>query len=168
MVLLASLLMLVGCQNAMPVMDQADFEPGLVKGRLSVTGLKINPAFSLERFDADQQRLRISGAFGLGAIEVLFASGKVMSGLVNQVKMDRKALQIAFFDATGLEVPLSVVPAWMLGQPHSRYRSRPIEFGFEQLGWRVVVFRETVSGHPKRIEAVKGETKVILGVRSWQ
>lgn len=166
--LLASLLLLAGCQARAPWMSPAGLEPALVKGRLSVTGLKINPTFSLEQVDAEQQRLNISGAFGLGAIEVLFLKGTVQRGLVDQVEMDRKALQAAFFDATGVDVPLSVVPAWMLGQPHSQYRSLRTATGFEQLGWRVAVSRDDALGYPRRIEAVKGETKVVLGIRLWQ
>jgi len=53
-------------------MSPAGYEPALVKGRLSVTGLKINPNFSLAQLDAQTQQLKISGAFGLGAIEVRF------------------------------------------------------------------------------------------------
>ena len=134
-------------------MSPAGLEPVLVKGRLSVTGLSINPNFSLEQVDAAQQRLNISGAFGLGAIEVLYFKGTVQRGLV---------------DATGLDVPLSVVPAWMLGQPHSRYRSQRTATGFEQLGWRIAVSQDDALGRPRRIEAVKGETKVILGIKLWQ
>ena len=56
-------------------MSPAGYEPALVKGRLSVTGLKINPNFSLAQLDAQTQQLKISGAFGLGAIEVRFVGG---------------------------------------------------------------------------------------------
>jgi outer membrane biogenesis lipoprotein LolB len=162
------LLLLAGCQTRAPLMSPAGLEPVLVKGRLSVTGLSINPNFSLEQVDAAQQRLNISGAFGLGAIEVLYFKGTVQRGLVDQIEMNRKALQAAFFDATGLDVPLSVVPAWMLGQPHSRYRSQRTATGFEQLGWRIAVSQDDALGRPRRIEAVKGETKVILGIKLWQ
>lgn len=68
-------------------MSPAGYEPALVKGRLSVTGLKINPNFSLAQLDAQTQQLKISGAFGLGAIEVRFAGGQVQRGLVDQVEM---------------------------------------------------------------------------------
>jgi outer membrane biogenesis lipoprotein LolB len=166
--LLASLLMLVGCQTRAPSVSPAEYEPALVKGRLSVTGLKINPNFSLAQLDAQTQQLKITGAFGLSAIEVLFVEGRVQRGLVDQVEMDRAALQSAFSVATGLDIPLSVVPVWIRGLPHERYRWRSLESGFEQLGWQVVISRASVSGHPQRIEVFKDETKVVLGIRVWQ
>ena len=115
-------------------MSPAGYEPALVKGRLSVTGLNINPNFSLAQLDAQTQQLKISGAFGLGAIEVRFVGGQVQRGLVDQVEMSPSALQLAFSDATGLDIPLSVVSAWMRGVPHEGYRWRSLESGFEQLG----------------------------------
>ena len=39
-------------------MSPAGYEPALVKGRLSVTGLKINPNFSLAQLDAQTQQLK--------------------------------------------------------------------------------------------------------------
>jgi len=49
-----------------------------------------------------------------------------------------------------------------------RHRWRSLESGFEQLGWQIVISRAPVLGHPQRIEAIKEETKVILGIRLWQ
>ena len=149
-------------------MSPAGYEPALVKGRLSVTGLKINPNFSLAQLDAQTQQLKISGAFGLGAIEVRFVGGQVQRGLVDQVEMSPSALQLAFSDATGLDIPLSVVSAWMRGVPHEGYRWRSLESGFEQLGWQILISRAPVLQHPQRIEAVKEEIKVLLGIRLWQ
>ena len=149
-------------------MSPAGYEPALVKGRLSVTGLNINPNFSLAQLDAQTQQLKISGAFGLGAIEVRFVGGQVQRGLVDQVEMSPSALQLAFSDATGLDIPLSVVSAWMRGVPHEGYRWRSLESGFEQLGWQILISRAPVLQHPQRIEAVKDEIKVILGIRLWQ
>jgi outer membrane biogenesis lipoprotein LolB len=149
-------------------MSPAGYEPALVKGRLSVTGLNINPNFSLAQLDAQTQQLKISGAFGLGAIEVRFVGGQVQRGLVDQVEMSPSALQLAFSDATGLDIPLSVVSAWMRGVPHEGYRWRSLESGFEQLGWQILISRAPVLQHPQRIEAVKEEIKVILGIRLWQ
>ena len=149
-------------------MSPAGYEPALVKGRLSVTGLKINPNFSLAQFDAQTQQLKISGAFGLGAIEVRFVGGQVQRGLVDQVEMSPSALQLAFSDATGLDIPLSVVSAWMRGVPHEGYRWRSLESGFEQLGWQILISRAPVLQHPQRIEAVKEEIRVVLGIRLWQ
>ena len=149
-------------------MSPAGYEPALVKGRLSVTGLNINPNFSLAQLDAQTQQLKISGAFGLGAIEVRFVGGQVQRGLVDQVEMSPSALQLAFSDATGLDIPLSVVSAWMRGVPHEGYRWRSLESGFEQLGWQILIFRAPVLQHPQRIEAVKEEIKVLLGIRLWQ
>jgi len=149
-------------------MSPAGYEPALVKGRLSVTGLNINPNFSLAQFDAQTQQLKISGAFGLGAIEVRFVGGQVQRGLVDQVEMSPSALQLAFSDATGLDIPLSVVSAWMRGVPHEGYRWRSLESGFEQLGWQILISRAPVLQHPQRIEAVKEEVKVLLGIRLWQ
>ena len=140
----------------------------MVKGRLSVTGLNINPNFSLAQLDAQTQQLKISGAFGLGAIEVRFVGGQVQRGLVDQVEMSPSALQLAFSDATGLDIPLSVVSAWMRGVPHEGYRWRSLESGFEQLGWQILISRAPVLQHPQRIEAVKEEIKVLLGIRLWQ
>ena len=149
-------------------MSPAGYEPALVKGRLSVTGLNINPNFSLAQLDAQTQQLKISGAFGLGAIEVRFVGGQVQRGLVDQVEMSPSALQLAFSDATGLDIPLSVVSAWMRGVPHEGYRWRSLESGFEQLGWQILISRAPVLQHPQRIEAVKDEIKVLLGIRLWQ
>jgi len=149
-------------------MSPAGYEPALVKGRLSVTGLKINPNFSLAQLDAQTQQLKISGAFGLGAIEVRFVGGQVQRGLVDQVEMSPSALQLAFSDATGLDIPLSVVSAWMRGVPHEGYRWRSLESGFEQLGWQILISRAPVLQHPQRIEAVKEEIRVVLGIRLWQ
>jgi len=149
-------------------MSPAGYEPALVKGRLSVTGLNINPNFSLAQLDAQTQQLKISGAFGLGAIEVRFVGGQVQRGLVDQVEMSPSALQLAFSDATGLDIPLSVVSAWMRGVPHEGYRWRSLESGFEQLGWQILISRAPVLQHPQRIEAVKEEVKVLLGIRLWQ
>ena len=149
-------------------MSPAGYEPALVKGRLSVTGLNINPNFSLAQLDAQTQQLKISGAFGLGAIEVRFVGGQVQRGLVDQVEMSPSALQLAFSDATGLDVPLSVVSAWMRGVPHEGYRWRSLESGFEQLGWQILISRAPVLQHPQRIEAVKEEIRVVLGIRLWQ
>jgi outer membrane biogenesis lipoprotein LolB len=149
-------------------MSPAGYEPALVKGRLSVTGLNINPNFSLAQLDAQTQQLKISGAFGLGAIEVRFVGGQVQRGLVDQVEMSPSALQLAFSDATGLDIPLSVVSAWMRGVPHEGYRWRSLESGFEQLGWQILISRAPVLQHPQRIEAVKEEIKVLLGIRLWQ
>jgi len=149
-------------------MSPAGYEPALVKGRLSVTGLNINPNFSLAQLDAQTQQLKISGAFGLGAIEVRFIGGQVQRGLVDQVEMSPSALQLAFSDATGLDIPLSVVSAWMRGVPHEGYRWRSLESGFEQLGWQILISRAPVLQHPQRIEAVKEEVKVLLGIRLWQ
>jgi outer membrane biogenesis lipoprotein LolB len=149
-------------------MSPAGYEPALVKGRLSVTGLNINPNFSLAQLDAQTQQLKISGAFGLGAIEVRFVGGQVQRGLVDQVEMSPSALQLAFSDATGLDIPLSVVSAWMRGVPHEGYRWRSLESGFEQLGWQILISRAPVVQHPQRIEAVKEEIKVLLGIRLWQ
>ena len=149
-------------------MSPAGYEPALVKGRLSVTGLNINPNFSLAQLDAQTQQLKISGAFGLGAIEVRFIGGQVQRGLVDQVEMSPSALQLAFSDATGLDIPLSVVSAWMRGVPHEGYRWRSLESGFEQLGWQILISRAPVLQHPQRIEAVKEEIKVLLGIRLWQ
>ena len=149
-------------------MSPAGYEPALVKGRLSVTGLNINPNFSLAQLDAQTQQLKISGAFGLGAIEVRFVGGQVQRGLVDQVEMSPSALQLAFSDATGLDIPLSVVSAWMRGVPHEGYRWRSLESGFEQLGWQILISRAPVLQHPQRIEAVKEEIKVLLGIRVWQ
>ena len=149
-------------------MSPAGYEPALVKGRLSVTGLNINPNFSLAQLDAQTQQLKISGAFGLGAIEVRFVGGQVQRGLVDQVEMSPSALQLAFSDATGLDIPLSVVSAWMRGVPHEGYRWRSLESGFEQLGWQILISRAPVLQHPQRIEAVKEELKVLLGIRLWQ
>jgi len=133
-----------------------------------VTGLNINPNFSLAQLDAQTQQLKISGAFGLGAIEVRFVGGQVQRGLVDQVEMSPSALQLAFSDATGLDIPLSVVSAWMRGVPHEGYRWRSLESGFEQLGWQILISRAPVLQHPQRIEAVKEEIKVLLGIRLWQ
>jgi outer membrane biogenesis lipoprotein LolB len=149
-------------------MSPAGYEPALVKGRLSVTGLNINPNFSLAQLDAQTQQLKISGAFGLGAIEVRFVGGQVQRGLVDQVEMSPSALQLAFSDATGLDIPLSVVSAWMRGVPHEGYRWRSLESGFEQLGWQILISRAPVLQHPQRIEAVKEEIRVVLGIRLWQ
>ena len=149
-------------------MSPAGYEPALVKGRLSVTGLKINPNFSLAQLDAQTQQLKISGAFGLGAIEVRFAGGQVQRGLVDQVEMSPTALQSAFGDATGLDIPLSVIPAWIRGLPDERHRWRSLESGFEQLGWQILISRAPVLQHPQRIEAVKEEIRVVLGIRLWQ
>lgn len=149
-------------------MSPAGYEPALVKGRLSVTGLNINPNFSLAQLDAQTQQLKISGAFGLGAIEVRFVGGQVQRGLVDQVEMSPSALQLAFSDATGLDIPLSVVSAWMRGVPHEGYRWRSLESGFEQLGWQILISRAPVLQHPQRIEAVKEEIIVLLGIRLWQ
>ena len=149
-------------------MSPAGYEPALVKGRLSVTGLNINPNFSLAQLDAQTQQLKISGAFGLGAIEVRFVGGQVQRGLVDQVEMSPSALQLAFSDATGLDIPLSVVSAWIRGVPHEGYRWRSLESGFEQLGWQILISRAPVLQHPQRIEAVKEEIKVLLGIRLWQ
>ena len=149
-------------------MRPAGYEPALVKGRLSVTGLNINPNFSLAQLDAQTQQLKISGAFGLGAIEVRFVGGQVQRGLVDQVEMSPSALQLAFSDATGLDIPLSVVSAWMRGVPHEGYRWRSLESGFEQLGWQILISRAPVLQHPQRIEAVKEEIRVVLGIRLWQ
>ena len=149
-------------------MSPAGYEPALVKGRLSVTGLNINPNFSLTQLDAQAQQLKISGAFGLGAIEVRFVGGQVQRGLVDQVEMSPSALQLAFSDATGLDIPLSVVSAWMRGVPHEGYRWRSLESGFEQLGWQILISRAPVLQHPQRIEAVKEEIRVVLGIRLWQ
>ena len=149
-------------------MSPAGYEPALVKGRLSVTGLNSNPNFSLAQLDAQTQQLKISGAFGLGAIEVRFVGGQVQRGLVDQVEMSPSALQLAFSDATGLDIPLSVVSAWMRGVPHEGYRWRSLESGFEQLGWQILISRAPVLQHPQRIEAVKEEIKVLLGIRLWQ
>ena len=149
-------------------MSPAGYEPALVKGRLSVTGLNINPNFSLAQLDAQTQQLKISGAFGLGAIEVRFVGGQVQRGLVDQVEMSPSALQLAFSDATGLDIPLSVVSAWMRGVPHEGYRWRSRESGFEQLGWQILISRAPVLQRPQRIEAVKEEIKVLLGIRLWQ
>jgi|TARA_Y100000385_G_scaffold257941_1_gene285548 outer membrane biogenesis lipoprotein LolB len=149
-------------------MSPAGYEPALVKGRLSVTGLNINPNFSLTQLDAQAQQLKISGAFGLGAIEVRFVGGQVQRGLVDQVEMSPSALQLAFSDATGLDIPLSVVSAWMRGVPHEGHPWRSLESGFEQLGWQILISRAPVLEHPQRIEAVKDEIKVILGIRLWQ
>jgi len=149
-------------------MSPAGYEPALVKGRLSVTGLKINPNFSLAQLDAQTQQLKISGAFGLSAIEVRFVGGQVQRGLVDQVEMSPTVLQSAFGDATGLDIPLSVVSAWMRGVPHEGYRWRSLESGFEQLGWQILISRAPVLQHPQRIEAVKEEVKVLLGIRLWQ
>ena len=149
-------------------MSPAGYEPALVKGRLSVTGLNINPNFSLAQLDAQTQQLKISGAFGLGAIEVRFVGGQVQRGLVDQVEMSPSALQLTFSDATGLDIPLSVVSAWMRGVPHEGYRWRSLESGFEQLGWQILISRAPVLQHPQRIEAVKEEIKVLLGIRLWQ
>jgi len=133
-----------------------------------VTGLNINPNFSLAQLDAQTQQLKISGAFGLGAIEVRFVGGQVQRGLVDQVEMSPSALQLAFSDATGLDIPLSVVSAWMRGVPHEGYRWRSLESGFEQLGWQILISRAPVLQHPQRIEAVKEEIRVVLGIRLWQ
>ena len=133
-----------------------------------MTGLNINPNFSLAQLDAQTQQLKISGAFGLGAIEVRFVGGQVQRGLVDQVEMSPSALQLAFSDATGLDIPLSVVSAWMRGVPHEGYRWRSLESGFEQLGWQILISRAPVLQHPQRIEAVKEEIKVLLGIRLWQ
>ena len=149
-------------------MSPAGYEPALVKGRLSVTGLNINPNFSLAQLDAQTQQLKISGAFGLGAIEVRFVGGQVQRGLVDQVEMSPSALQLAFSDATGLDIPLSVVSAWMRGVPHEGYRWRSLESGFGQLGWQILISRAPVLQHPQRIEAVKEEIRVVLGIRLWQ
>lgn len=149
-------------------MSPAGYEPALVKGRLSVTGLNINPNFSLAQLDAQTQQLKISGAFGLGAIEVRFVGGQVQRGLVDQVEMSPSALQLTFSDATGLDIPLSVVSAWMRGVPHEGYRWRSLESGFEQLGWQILISRAPVLQHPQRIEAVKEEIRVVLGIRLWQ
>ena len=149
-------------------MSPAGYEPALVKGRLSVTGLNINPNFSLAQLDVQTQQLKISGAFGLGAIEVRFVGGQVQRGLVDQVEMSPSALQLAFSDATGLDIPLSVVSAWMRGVPHEGYRWRSLESGFEQLGWQILISRAPVLQHPQRIEAVKEELRVVLGIRLWQ
>ena len=149
-------------------MSPAGYEPALVKGRLSVTGLNSNPNFSLAQLDAQTQQLKISGAFGLGAIEVRFVGGQVQRGLVDQVEMSPSALQLAFSDATGLDIPLSVVSAWMRGVPHEGYRWRSLESGFEQLGWQILISRAPVLQHPQRIEAVKEEIRGVLGIRLWQ
>ena len=149
-------------------MSPAGYEPALVKGRLSVTGLNINPNFSLAQLDAQTQQLKISGAFGLGAIEVRFVGGQVQRGLVDQGEMSPSALQLAVSDATGLDIPLSVVSAWMRGVPHEGYRWRSLESGFEQLGWQILISRAPVLQHPQRIEAVKEEIRVVLGIRLWQ
>ncbi|MBT3644231.1 MAG: hypothetical protein HN530_05465 [Gammaproteobacteria bacterium] len=133
-----------------------------------MTGLNINPNFSLAQLDAQTQQLKISGAFGLGAIEVRFVGGQVQRGLVDQVEMSPSALQLAFSDATGLDIPLSVVSAWMRGVPHEGYRWRSLESGFEQLGWQILISRAPVLQHPQRIEAVKEEIRVVLGIRLWQ
>ncbi|MDG1924960.1 MAG: lipoprotein insertase outer membrane protein LolB [Pseudomonadales bacterium] len=133
-----------------------------------MTGLNSNPNFSLAQLDAQTQQLKISGAFGLGAIEVRFVGGQVQRGLVDQVEMSPSALQLAFSDATGLDIPLSVVSAWMRGVPHEGYRWRSLESGFEQLGWQILISRAPVLQHPQRIEAVKEEIKVLLGIRLWQ
>lgn len=90
--MLAGLLMLVGCQTRAPSINPDEYEPALVEGRFSVTGLKINPTFSLAQLDAQTQRLKISGAFGLIAIEVRFVGGSVQQGLVDQVEIDRKSV----------------------------------------------------------------------------
>ena len=89
-------------------------------------------------------------------------------GLVDQVEMSPSALQLAFSDATGLDIPLSVVSAWMRGVPHEGYRWRSLESGFEQLGWQILISRAPVLQHPQRIEAVKEEIRVVLGIRLWQ
>lgn len=78
----------------------------------------------------------------------------------------------------GWDLPLEVLPQWMLGRPANGHQVEGRNFAadgvlieFYQLGWHVLYDRFTQDGErqlPGRIDAVRGEYRIRLIVSRWQ
>ncbi len=160
---------LVGCQsnpNGQPPKFEA--EPEKIEGRLSITGVRTNLSFSLQRLTPDLQTLRVFGSMGLGEVSVVYVNGEPSEGRFEGKLLSAEQMQETLRSKTGLMVPLAVLPAWIEGRADGRWPSLAFEDGFEQLGWQIRRVLQTQTGMPRRTELTNGELKIIIGVQRWQ
>jgi len=163
------MILMAGCQS-IPNEQRwtAISGPERIEGRLSITGVRTNPSFSLERLSPDRQIFRAFGTMGLGEVSVLYDKGEPVEGRFEGKRLSAEQMQETLRLKTGLEVPLAVLPAWIQGRADSRWDSRGSPEEFKQLGWQIRRVMQTESGIPKRTELTKGELKIVVGVQRWQ
>ena len=75
------MILMAGCQS-IPNEQRwtAISGPERIEGRLSITGVRTNPSFSLERLSPDRQIFRAFGTMGLGEVSVLYDKGEPVEG----------------------------------------------------------------------------------------
>ena len=160
------MLTLIGCQTLprAPVVPM----PELVTGRLSVTGITVNPSFQFKQLAGDSQQLSLSGAFGIGRFTLFFSNDGTFFGEKDGVALDAGELQQSLTELTGLQLPLSVLPYWLTARPYDGAPFNELADGFIQLGWRLQVIRPAIEAPPTRIVVTKDALTIVLGIRSWR
>lgn len=123
--------------------------------------------------------LRLSGAFGLGAVTVNQETNKQVSLLRGGKVIGRaKDAETLLFQHTGLSLPISLLQYWIIGQPDNSAPFSMIEganphsalHSFEQQGWQINYTDTAVTGSyllPKKISATNGEIALKAIISQW-
>lgn len=140
-------------------------EPVWRSGRLSlqVEGVPAGaPSRSLQagfetRGDAERGQLVLNSPLGTRLAAVRWAPGlAVMTGSDGERRFD--SLDALCLAAFGEVLPLAAWPDWLAGRPSAVAAHRPVEGGFEQLGWRVGLARYSEGWIDARREAAPALT----------
>ncbi|NND38163.1 MAG: outer membrane lipoprotein LolB [Pseudomonadales bacterium] len=141
----------------------------------STTGASINRVlrYRLQQRGEDFT-LRLSGAFGLGAVLVEQQGDRVTMRRGDELLGDAESSEALLEQLTGLALPVSLLRYWLSGRPgptdQAAVFSRSAS-GFEQAGWTVAYLSLGLFDGltlPRKLRAQGEQGKLTIVVSEWQ
>jgi outer membrane lipoprotein LolB len=143
----------------------------ILTGRLAIAAPSDSWTASIDWHHAgDDERMRLSGPLGQGAVDVHLSRGAVTidrgGGRVQSSNAPEQFLQ----QQLGLQVPIRSLRFWAIGVPEPEQGFQKTASGFVQSGW-LVDYREMqkVGQHylPYKLAVTKDQVKLKLVVEQW-
>lgn len=139
--------LLAACATA-PRRSGPEWLSGRLAVRVEASGGQPARALSSEfelRGDGDEGELRLTSPLGTSVAQARWAPGEAV--LTTSEGERRYAdLDALARDALGEALPLRALPSWLRGQPWPGAASAPMDAGFTQLGWQVVLSEFAAAG----------------------
>ena len=147
-----------------------DIKKWSLQGRLLIKSNDILTANIQWQHENKYDRLKLSGALGMGAVLIELSEQQIMLDTGEGERLFSSDIDAFIARQIGFVVPLTALRRWVVGAYLQDVPVTQVEDGFQQLGWQVRYneFMQTPLGVlPRKIKISKANIKLKLIIDQW-
>lgn len=151
--------------------QRLDLQEWTIRGRLLIKSDEVLTANIQWRHNGHQDKLKLSGALGMGALLIALDEYGIELDTGDGVKQYSTDVDNFIARQIGFVVPITALRRWVLGAYLQGVPVLHLENGFQQLGWRIVYheYMQTSAGVlPRRVKITKDHIKLKLIIDQWE